>query len=149
FGEPAPRWRPVWPIVLGWDLGPLGPKKPRSPGASFAKPIRFERGTSPLIWYVVRPLIVAFSAAPPGYACSLYTRQTKPEQSKPPRACTPNGASAFSLVPPQTYGKPTNLTAVLSTRFCQAPSVGNVNVATASSAYCCSQPLKRRILATE
>src|SRR5207342_1337354 len=120
-----------------------------SPGASFENVMRFERGTSPLIWYVVRPLIVVFSAAPPVYAWSLNTRQTKPEQSKPPRPLTPIGASAFALVPPQTYGKPTKRTAVFRTRFCHEVSVGSTKVETASSTYCCSQPPKLRIFATE
>ena len=42
-----------------------------------------------------------------------------------------------------------NRTAVLSTRFCQAPSWGSVKVAAASRAYCGSQPLKWRIFETE
>jgi len=82
--------------------GPAAPQKSRSPGFSRANGIRFAAGTSPLIAKVVRPFSVPAERGAASVDLSLKTRQTNPEQSKPPGAWTPNGASAFSLVPPQT-----------------------------------------------
>ena len=55
----------MWLIWAGFDLGPPEPKKRRSAGWSFAMPIRFARGTSPLIAYVVRPFSVTPRSSPP------------------------------------------------------------------------------------
>src|SRR3954468_15796723 len=64
--------------------------------------------------------MIAASAGASAYGVSLKTCQTRPEQSKPPCAWTPKSDCCDGLVPPQTYGKPTYETAVLSTSCCHA-----------------------------
>src|SRR5437870_3518162 len=98
---------------------------------------------------VVRPRRSAASCGAPAYVCSLYTCQTKPEQSKPPGAWTPNGASGPGLVPPQTYGYPISVTAVCSTFPCHGVGAGSENAAAASCTDCESPPSDFKICATE
>src|SRR4029453_12046875 len=75
---------PAFPISEGFDLGPLLPKNRTSPGCTAAGSMRSDCPTSPLIAYVVLPLITPGSAVAPSYDWSLKTRQTSPEQSNPP-----------------------------------------------------------------
>ena len=105
--------------------------------------------TSPLICIVVRPRITPLSCGAPGYACSLYTLHTKPEQSKPPGVCTRRSVCVFSLVPPQTYGKPMKETAVLRIRRCHGVSSGSSKPRAASRTACVCQSSKPRICAAE
>ena len=96
---------PAWPTCAGFDFVPRSPWKIRSPGSRFTGlRIRCAGGTSPDISNVVRPWSTDASADAPGNGSSLKTRQTKPEQSKPPGAGLPNGCCASSDVPPQMYG---------------------------------------------
>jgi hypothetical protein len=71
----------VWSTCAGFERGPR-PKNMTSPGSRSSMPTRLARGTSPFISIVVRPRSTSARLPSPGYAVSLYTRQTKPEQSK-------------------------------------------------------------------
>ena len=62
----------------------------------------------------------------------LETRQTRPEQSKPPGtvimlpgAVALHSVCVFSDMPAKTYGKPTKRSARVSTRRCQLAELGN------------------------
>lgn len=72
-----------------------GPKKSRSPGATWSRRRRAERGISAACWAAVRPWI----ARPAGSPESLNTRHAKPEQSYPPWTWPQDGPS---VSPPQT-----------------------------------------------
>src|SRR5262245_16920580 len=122
---------PMWLTWAGFDRGPAAPKKSRSPGWIFASGIRLAAGTSPAIAYVVLPRRTPGNVTAPAYAWSLYTRQTNPEQSNPPGTVVPvpKGSCGDSLVPPHTYGYPTNETAVWSTERWSPASGAGLKVA--------------------
>ena len=80
-------------MSFGLDFGPLGAEEQaRLRVARSAAPIRSERGTSPLITYVVRPRRVSAQGSLAGIARQLVDAPT-PEQSKPPTAGTPKSTS--------------------------------------------------------
>jgi hypothetical protein len=102
---------PACPTSVGFDFGPLLPKKRMSPGVSEPAPRRSGFATSPLIAYVVRPFSTSGRSGAPGNGSSLKTRQMRPEQSNPPGATTVPVAEValqslcvFSELPEKTYG---------------------------------------------
>src|SRR6188474_1170618 len=112
------------PTSVGFEAGPREPKKTTSAARRLGLATRAARGTSPLIAYVVLPLSAVARRGAPVYGSSLYTRQTSPEQSKPPGRSLPPSCCGRSDVPAHTYGEPTSRRARASTACCQLSSAG-------------------------
>ena len=88
----------MWPTSADFERGPWSPKKMTSAGCSLAREIRFDAGTSPLIWKVVRPRSRAAGIRSPGTprACRRARRSRSSRSRRGTRGRTALGAVALA-----------------------------------------------------